>query len=288
MGTSLRIRKEPSWPGLPVAACHHYSCLASLTTMAVTEIPDSEGEPFTSSPQVASDGAGDGPVIAAREPPHDALQEVGSTHQASTRNPLTAVISRSERLSCDHQNALLATASSNHIQSANLQSNTPAQEAHSVNSGQSHEHSPAQTSTLPQNVEDGISHTNAAPIEQYVSPLSEPERGDCPTNTQEVNPAGGEERLRSEEGEVGVTIEQENSVVSHPYVLDPSNQQIPTIEQTNEEDARDMQRNSVTSQDTCSRNDSSGNEDLLVCGAFPDGESSRSPLHVHVRRFTPV
>jgi hypothetical protein len=269
---------------------HHLRLTASLTTMAVTEIPDSEDEPFTSSPQVASDGAGDGSRGAA------------ALYQASATNASFAATSSDESLNTDRQNAILATASSDHLQSANLQSNMLAQEADGIKSGCSHEHSSAQTSTSLQNTEERTTHDKVGVFERHVfSPMNQ-QPADCSINPQEVNTADGEDRQQLDDGEHQATIAQKNfnlpedySIVSHSHAPEPSYQQISTVKQSIEDDAIDMQPASPPQQQpNCSleathntflSKGSFDHEHLSMYGAYDDVELSRSPQHSLVRHF---
>ena len=219
----------------------------------VTEVPDSEDEPFTSSPQVAPDGSCDG--HDSREPLQDAPQGAACPYQASTENASDAATSSDESLNPDGQNTILASESSNNLQSTNLRSNTLAQQSHTVDSGQTHEHFPTHISTLPQNIDQGTSRTKEASVGQPVPASIARESSNVPANIQNAHPSKDEDYLPSEGGEQKVAIAQadfessgRDSVVENTHVLDPPHRQIPSVQQSNEDINLEMQQSTAQQQ----------------------------------------
>lgn len=92
----------------------------------VREIPDSEDEPLTSSPQVASNGAVDKLSPIVRGPFQDASQDVACTHQESgevSSSTGSKRFKRDERLDVDHQNASIDVDPSEQVARADPQAN---------------------------------------------------------------------------------------------------------------------------------------------------------------------
>lgn len=212
--------------------------------MVVTEIPDSEDEPLTSSPQVASDVTGE--EVATREPLYDAVQGAGCHHQAPTKSASYAATCSDESLSTDRQNMILATTPSNTDTSADLQPNKLAQQPDGIESGQSDEQFHAQMSPTP-HIAEARAHFDQAVLTElhFASPM-EQNPGENLVNTQEVKCANGDDRMRSEDGEERAvtaegTLELPGESSKAALVLDPSHEPVSPVEHVNVENTLDMQ-----------------------------------------------
>ncbi|KAF2678994.1 Swi5-domain-containing protein [Lentithecium fluviatile CBS 122367] len=174
----------------------------------VAEIPDSEDEPFTSSPQVVSDGAVGERLPAEQELRQEAPHETGRLHQASDKNASSAGPGGDESLT-DHRNTSLAVKPSDHRQSANLHPNTLLQQQGDSACSRSVENSPMQASTISQNAVEEESQSISEAPQNHLSRPMEHELGSLITKHD----------VRSTDGE----NEQEPSAAIQVHVPDLSN-----------------------------------------------------------------
>jgi hypothetical protein len=192
--------------------------------MAVPEIPDSEDEPLTSSPQVPLAGNSEDPVV--REPLLDA-------HQASTKDASRAATNSEESL---NQSTIF---SSDHTRPANLQFNTIAQQqAHGIESDRHDEQFPA--------ADEGTVRHEAAPMRHDVISPGETVPGIRSVNAQEADSNDDEDNSRPNASEEVTATEPETAQVhkeasasTHSPVLSSPNvspnEQVPILQQVDEE-----------------------------------------------------